>query len=160
MSKAIIGTCVAVLIFAGMSAETQTTKPQESSELKVLDRLVGSWRHEVVEGQANVDEKNGTSTVVAQWSLQGQYLESRVTDPDGKQVALSLMTYDSDARVYKAWIFSSNSPKPDLFTFRWNESKKTLTAKEDLGKGVTRHITIRSIDNDRYEVTATTKGAS
>ena len=157
MSKAIIGTIVAVLIFAGMSGKTQTPK---SPELKVLDHLVGSWRYEVVERQANGDENKSTATTVTKWSLQGQYIESRVTDSDGKQVALNLMTYDSDAGVYNAWAFYPNSPKPFLFTYRWNESKNTLTGNGDLGNGITLQATTRFISDDRYEFTGTTKDAS
>ncbi|MEE9128483.1 MAG: hypothetical protein V3T84_00565 [Phycisphaerales bacterium] len=160
MSRAIIGTVVAVLIFAGMSVETQAPKPPKSPELKVLDHLVGSWRYEVVEGQANGDEKKSTATTVTKWSLQGQYIESRVTDSDGKQVALNLMTYDSDVGVYQAWAFYPNSPKPFLFTYRWNESKKTLTGNGDLGNGITLQATTRFIGNDRYEFTGTMKDAS
>ncbi len=163
MSRAIIGAIVAVLILGGMSAETEppeSPKPLRSPELKVLDRLVGSWRYEIVEGQANGDEKKSTATTVTKWSLQGQYIESRVTDSDGKQVALNLMTYDSDAGVYKAWAFSSDSPKPLLLTYRWNESKKTLTGNGDLGSGITLQATTRFISNDRYEFTGTMKDAS
>ncbi len=47
-------------------ARAQTPK---SPELKVLDRLVGSWRLEEVERQANGDEKKDTGTVVTKWSL-------------------------------------------------------------------------------------------
>ncbi len=157
MSRAIIGMSVVVLILGGISAKAQTPKV---SELKVLDWLVGSWRTETVDRRANGDEEKSTGAAVNKWSLQGRYIELRLTDLDGKQIQLILVTYDSDARVYKTWRFFSNAPKPVLSTLRWNESKKTLTAKEDLGKGVTGHITIRSIDNDRYEVTATTKDAS
>ncbi len=160
MSKAIIGTIVAVLILAGISAVAQTSKPSKSPELKVLDHLVGSWRYEIVEGQVNGDEKRSTATAVTKWSLQGQYIESRVTDSDGKQVALNLMTYDPDAGVYKAWAFYPNSPNPFLFTYRWNESKKTLTGNGDLGNGITLQATTHFISNDRYEFTGTTKDAS
>ncbi len=160
MSRAIISTIAAGLIFGGMSAETKTLKSRESPELKVLDRLIGSWRYEVVEGQANGDEKKSTATTVTKWSLQGQYIESRVTDSDGRQVALNLMTYDSEAGVYKAWAFYPNSPKPLLLTYRWNESKKTLTGDGDLGNGITLQATTRFTGNDRYEFTGTTKDAS
>ena len=160
MSSAIIGTIVAVLLLGGMSAVAQTSKPSKSLELKVLDRLVGSWRYEVVEKQANGDAEKSTATTVTKWSLQGQYVESRVTDSDGKQVALNLMTYDSEAGVYKAWAFYPNSPEPFLFTYRWNESKKTLTGNGDLGNGITLQATTRFISNDQYEFAGTTKDAS
>ncbi len=158
MSRAIIGTSVAVLIFGGMSAKAQTPK---SPELKVLDRLVGSWRIEGVERQANGDEKKITATVVSKWSLQGRYVELRITGSDGKEEALEFWTYDSDAGVYKMWFLGSNSPKPHSFTWRWNESKKTLTSvKEDMGNGITMQMTFRFIGDDRAEYTGTGKDAS
>ncbi len=158
MSRAIIGTSVAVLIFGGMSAKGQTPK---SPELKVLDRFVGSWRGESVERQANGDEKKSSDTSVTKWSLQGRYIEVRATDSDGKEGALELWTYDSDAGVYKMWFFGSNSPKPRSLTWRWNESKKTLTSViEDMGNGITMQMTVRFIGHDRYEYTGTGKDAS
>ena len=133
-------------------ARTQTPK---SPELKVLDRLVGSWRVEIVSGA----EEKSTAAVDTKWSLQGQYIEQRVTDSDGKETALSLLTYDSDAGVYKSWFFSPNLP-PTLSTLRWNESKKTFTGKGDVGNGITVQVDIRFIDNDRFESTATVKDRS
>jgi hypothetical protein len=162
MSRAIIGTSVVVLIFGGMSAKAQTPK---SPELKVLDRLVGSWQ--VVEKQANGDEEKSTATVVTKWILQGRYIELRGTDSDGKQVVLELWTYDSDAGVYKMWVFAPDSPKPVLVTFRWNESKKTLTAgiedvvNAEIPPGFTGgQLTVRFISNDQIEYTVTGKDAS
>ena len=144
------------IIFGGMSAEAQTPSP----ELKVLDRFVGSWRLEVVSGQANGDQEKSTLACVFKWSLQGQYIEARLTDLDGKQIALSLYSYDSDAGVHKMWTFAPNSPKPTLSTLRWNELKKTFTGKGDLGNGITEQSTGRFIGNDRIEWTGTTNNAS
>ncbi len=158
MSRAIIGMSVVVLVFGGMSAKAQTPK---SSELKVLDRMVGSWRVESVSWQGQRDdEEQSTGAVITTWSLQGQYIELRVTDSDGKEELLELITYDSDAGVYKVWAFSPNSPKPAHLTMRWNESKKTLTGKVDLGNGITMQTTLRFIGKDRYKFTTTTKDAS
>ncbi len=134
--------------------------PRDTEHLKVLDRLVGPFRSESVERQANGDEKKSTGTSVTKWSLQGRYVESRGTDSDGKQESLGLWTYDSDAGVYKAWYFLPISPKPIPLTFRWNESTKTFTGKGDFGNGITVQTTIRFIDNDRSEWTATIKDAS
>ena len=158
MSRAIIGTSVAVLIFGGMSAKAQTPK---SPELKVLDRFVGSWRNESVGRQANGEEEKSTDTSVAKWSLQGRYIEERGTDSDGKETFLSLCTYDSDAGVYKTWLFSPNLPPAVFSTLRWNESKKTLTSgKEDVGNGITGQLTVRFIGDDRSEFTVIVKDPS
>lgn len=147
---------VAILWLVPLSvANAQTPK---SPELKVLDRLVGSWRLEEVERQANGDEKKNTAILITKWSLQGRYIEVRGTESDGKkQNSLNLWTYDSDAGVYKMWMFVWNNPNTIPVTWRWNESKKTFTGK---GAGNTMQMTIRFIDNDRYEYTATAKDAS
>ncbi|MFQ5932485.1 MAG: hypothetical protein ACE5MM_08765 [Nitrospiraceae bacterium] len=167
MKRAIIGTSVAVLILAGISggmlAETQTSessKPTKSPELKVLDRLVGSWRFEIVEKQANGDERKSTPTGVGKWSLQGKYLEFRITGSDGKEAILHLFTYDSDARVYNMWTFVPDSQKPTLTPWQWDESEKTLTGQIDLGDGITMAATTHFIADDRWEYTGTTKDAS
>ena len=167
MSRAIIPAFVAVLILAGisggMSAETQTpesSKPTKSPELKVLDRMVGSWRAEVVEVQAGGEDEKATATFVAKWSLQGKYIEFRITDSDGKEVILHLFTYDSDARVYNMWSFVPDSQKPTLTPWQWDESEKTLTGQIDLGDGITMPSTTHFIADDRWEYTGTTKDAS
>ena len=167
MKRAIIGTSVAVLILAGisvgMSAESHTSessKPTKSPELKVLDRMVGSWRFEIVEKQANSEESKSTPTGVGKWSLQGKYVEFKITGLDGKEVILHLFTYDSDSRVYNMWTFMPDSPKPNLTPWQWDESEKTLTGLMDLGDGITMQATTHFIGDDRWEYTATTKDAS
>ncbi len=157
MKRAIIGTSVAVLILAGISAVAQTPK---SPEMMVLDRLVGSWRMEMVEWQPNGDEKKSTGTSVGKWSLQGQYLEIRITGSDGKEDILHFFTYDSEADVYNMWSFTPASPKPGLTTWQWDESEKTLTGQMDMGNGITMHGATHFITNDRFEYAATTKDAS
>ncbi len=163
MKKAIIGTSVAVLIFAGISAVAQTSKPPDSPkspELKVLDRMVGSFRMEIVERQANGAEEENTATGVGKRSLQGQYLEFRIADSDGKEAILHFFTYDSDARVYNMWTFVPDSQKPTLTPWQWDESEKTLTGQMDLGDGITMPSTTHFIADDRWEYTGTTKDAS
>ncbi len=161
MNRLIIVMIMAVLIFGGISAQDQTPKPQEKSpELKVLDRLVGSWRFEIFEKQANGDESMSTPTSIGKWSLQDQYLEFRITGSDGKEAILHLFTYDSDARVYNMWSFVPDSQKPTLTTWQWDESEKTLTGQMDLGGGITMPATTHFIADDRWEYTGTTKDAS
>ena len=137
--------------------KAQTPK---SPELKVLDRMVGSWRLEIVEKQANGDEEKSTATGVGEWSLQGKYVEYRITERDGDEAILHLFTYDSDAGVYNMWSFVPDSQKPTLTTWQWDESEKTLTGQMDLGGGITMRPTTHFIADDRWEYTATTKDAS
>ena len=122
MKRVIIGTSVAVLILAGisggMSAETQSSKQTKSPEQEVLDRLVGSWRLEIVVKQANEDERTSTATAIGKWSLQGKYIEFGISGSDGKEEILHLFTYDSDARVYNMWSFVPDSQKPTLIPWR------------------------------------------
>lgn len=89
MSKAIIGMSVAFVLFRGISAESLQTPT--SPELKVLGRLAGDWRIVGVSRQGDLGESKFTEFGVTKWSLQGRYVEQRVTDSDGKrEVALSL----------------------------------------------------------------------
>ena len=137
----------------------QSSEPK-SPELKVLDRMVGKWRSESVVIQANGDEKKYTEDIVDKWSLQGQYIESRSTDSDGKQIALNLITYDSDEGVHKIWTFLPELPNPLVSKLRLNESKKSFAGQGDLGNGITTQIVIRFIGNDRRETTVTVTDAS
>lgn len=144
----------------GSVAKAQTPK---SPELKVLDRLVGSWRIEVDETMGLPSGIRNGATVVTKWILQGRYIELRVINSDGKQVVQELMTYDSDAGVYNIWVFDQNLPKPGLVTLRWNESKKTFkgtAGNEDVGNGITVHWDMAFIDNDQIDVTGTIKDAT
>jgi hypothetical protein len=100
------------------------------------------------------------TTGVGKWSLQGKYLEFRITGSDGKEAILHLFTYDSDARVYNMWSFVPDSQKPTLTPWQWDESEKTLTGQMDLGGGMTIQAATHFIADDRYEYTATTKDAS
>ena len=137
--------------------KAQTPK---SPELKVLDRMVGSWRLEIVKTQPNGDEEKSMLTAVGKWSLQGKYVEFRITGSDGKEEILHLFTYDSDARVYNMWSFVPDSQKPTLTPWQWDESEKTLTGQIDLGDGITMPSTTHFIADDRWEYTGTTKDAS
>ena len=96
MRRAIIGSGVVVLILAGISAVAQAPKRSEtpqSPELKVLNRLVGSWQMEAVERQPNGDEKIITGTSIGKWALQGQYLMIRIAGSDRKEDILHLFTF-------------------------------------------------------------------
>ena len=137
--------------------KAQTPK---SPELKVLDRMVGSFRMEIVERQANGDEEENTATGVGKRSLQAQYLDFRITESDGKEAILHLFTYDSAAGVYNMWSFVPDSPKPTLTTCQWDESEKTLTGQMDMGAGSTMQMATHFITNDRWEYAVTTKDAS
>jgi hypothetical protein len=145
---------------SSVNAPSHQSSEPKSPELKVLDRMVGTWRSESVIKQANGDEKKYTEDIVEKWSLQGQYIESRSTDSDGKLIALNLITFDSDEGVYKIWTFLPELPKPLVSKLRWNESKTSFTGKGDLGNGITTQIVIRFIGNDRRETTVTAKDAS
>ncbi len=137
--------------------KAQTPK---SPELKVLDRMVGSFRMEIVERQANGDEEENTATGVGKWSLQGTYLEFRIAGSDGKEDILHFFTYDSAAGVYNMWSFVPISPKPGLTTWQWDESEKTLTGQMDMGNGITMQAATHFVTDDRFEYTATTKDTS
>jgi len=144
----------------GSVAKAKTPK---SPELKVLDRLVGSWSIEADETMGLPSGIRNGATVVTKWILQGRYLELQVINSDGKQVVQELMTYDADAGIYKIWAFDQNLPKPALVTLQWNESKKAFTGTagiEDVGDGIKVQWDMAFVENGLIEVTGTIKDAS
>jgi len=142
---------------SGLPGEAQEAVTiQQSPELKVLGRYVGSWQWQVVSKPAEwtPDKTMMTSTAKVEWTLRGRMIQDKGVMSPGNLHALTLMAYDSENKVYKLWWFDSNGNIPrGENRGRWDEATQTLTWKESWPNGITITRTDRFIGKDMLERT-------
>lgn len=119
-------------------------------ELKLLDRLVGTWDWEVKAKPAEWNPKGGrtTGTLTRKWTLNGRFLQESGGNSDNPNIAF--WTYDTQKRAYRLFMFDAAGFKSE-FTGQWDETTKKLTWETDLGNGITARGTNRFLDNDNDE---------
>jgi hypothetical protein len=148
---------VGVFLFSGLPSEAQeVTTVQQSPELKVLQRFVGSWEWEVVLQPAEwTPEKTMmTGTAKVEWILCGRMIQDKGILAPGNLHGLTLMAYDSENKVYQQWWFASdgNIPRGEI-RGKWDEATQTFTWRERRSNGITSTKTDRFIDKDTLERT-------
>jgi hypothetical protein len=123
------------------------------AEMKVLQRLIGTWDAAAVARPAvwTPKEVRTTSKVVRKWALDGRLLQDTSEISDGSE-ALSLLTYDPARKAYRSWWFNSEG-HTSKSTAQWDAASKTLSFKADLPDGLTSHASVRFIDQDRHDWT-------
>jgi hypothetical protein len=131
------------------------------SELKVLDRLAGTWdvTSHAKQAEWTPMEERVTSKVVRTWvlnrtylqdtSVQNTTLEGTLTGDDGKQ-SLSLFTYDPQRAAYRSWWFSSDG-YTSKSTGQWDAASNTLRTTSTLPAGQTSVGSVRFTDDDHHE---------
>ncbi len=115
--------CLALLPFAALADDGPTP---EIPELAALLRYVGEFDIEVTQSVFGLSTGEGT----AHWTLGGRFLEQEgtmtATDGSGTFSAKSLYTYDSQARVYRSWTFTSTGVAIER-TGTFDAATQTLT---------------------------------
>lgn len=98
-----------------------------------LKFLLGDWTsHETTKGADGKEipfDLKGTNT----WVLEGTALqmdESFEVPGQGKFSNKFLLSYDKGAKLYRAWWFSSSSPKPLVFSGQRTEKAFVLTQED------------------------------
>src|SRR5262245_36765285 len=99
---------VAFGLLCGVSSLDGETKaqsgPAKTPELKVLDRLVGQWKDEMI--FLVPKEEPLTATYTNRWVLDGRFLWSEGMS-DGKILDIQIMTYEPGKKEYHKWFFGS-----------------------------------------------------
>ena len=112
---------------------------QGPAEQRVLERFLGAW-----ETQAtihNLTPTTGEHTThgkgVCRATLLGRYFEFCTESDSNRQADLQVMTYDSQIRVFRQWVFSSDGYYHEA-QGAWNASTATLRweGKTDRGSFV------------------------
>jgi hypothetical protein len=116
-----------------------------SPEITKLGFLVGDWTSKeraLRPGQPPVDF---TLTGKNEWALGGTHLkiEETLEIPNvGKRYNLIVMTYDAQAKLYRAWWHTAGNPRPMVFTGGFDGSKLVLTSEPAAtGAGATLRVT-------------------
>lgn len=129
-----LAVCIAASVLGAGDA------PKRSSELQVLDYLIGDW--ETVVTVKETGEKS-TSIQTRKWSRDGTFVLSEELDISAKEESHFLVTYDPTVRKYRACFMNKGATVPLLGT--WDESNKTMTWKSsDIAfkhEGVHRRVT-------------------
>ena len=123
---------------------------QESSpppEMKVLERLLGTWKVESI-GKIP-EETRSTSTHRRELVLDGRFVQDKAFDDKGKPISMGMFTYDSNRRAYRYWFFQSQGVIESTGT--WDKSSQTLTFISKPGGGATGTITLRFSDETTFD---------
>ena len=138
---------------SGSATSRKTTKTQQSQELIVLQRFIGSWQWQVVSRPADTSKSFALAfTDKVEWILRGRMIEHKMTWSPGNAHGLSLVTYDAEKREYREWHFESNGSIPRGENGgKWDESTQTLSLNGADPDGATTAQTLRFIDSDTID---------
>lgn len=129
-------------------------------EMKVLEKMVGTWKSENVLKVAPDGSTPATSTSTAKTSLilGGRFIENKNYGADGALQNTMIFGYDDRAKVYRQWLFSSNGDTLES-EGTWNEEAKILTFVKEGGghKGV---FAIHFVDDNTMHSTIVWKDAA
>jgi hypothetical protein len=119
------------------------------AELKVLDRMIGTWDTITVQRPAEWTPVGGqsTATVTREWILNGRFVMDTSLHSNGDE-SISLIGYDPGQKVYRSWWFNSLGHRNDS-RGHWNETSRTLSTRAELEDGKTTRSTVRFTDSDR-----------
>lgn len=124
--RSVLGACLVFLVWQiSLTARSQDTAVLPLPELKPLEHFIGTWEitARLPDGQS-LKGKN-----VCSWILGGRFLQIHTTllSPDGTSSVemMSLLTYDTQKRVYRRWIFVSNGSVSEG-EGTWDEATRTL----------------------------------
>jgi hypothetical protein len=134
------------------AAEPAKSRPPE---LKVLERLVGTWNSESVSrvSEWTPAEARAKGFLTREWVLDGQFLQEKGKHSNGDSIVM--FSYDVQKKMYRSWFFTSDGNTTETQGL-WDESAKILTFSSDLN-GLKNTSTIKFIDEDTHQWTAVVK---
>jgi hypothetical protein len=144
---------VALLMHADVRGQESNAPP----EMKVLERLLGTWKVEQITRVP--EETRSTNTVKRELVLGGRFVqEMGGFDNEGKPTHMGMYTYDSNRKSYRYWFFLSGGFYTES-TGSWDESRQTLTFTNTLPGGATGVITLRFSDETTFVFSIISKDA-
>jgi hypothetical protein len=119
------------------------------AELKVLDRMIGTWNTVSVQKPAEWTPAGGRSTamVTREWILNGRLVMDTSLHSDGQE-SVALIGYDPGQKIYRSWWFNSLGHRNDS-RGQWNEGSQTLSYRTELEDGKSMHSSVRFADANR-----------
>jgi hypothetical protein len=128
-----------------------TPAAQLSPELKVLDRLAGTW-DVTAHGKKAVwtpEEGSMKSKVVRSWVLNRGYLQDVSKADDGTE-SMSLFTYDPKRGEYRSWWFASDGYTSKSIG-QWDAASNSMRLRSTLPEGQTSAGSVHFTDDDHHE---------
>jgi len=149
--------CVATLAFAASGAAPRGKQPSlldrpraTAAQLKVLDRLVGTWDVRVTV-RAPLP---GTVTYAEtyEWVLDRQFLRCETTVKSDGTKELSMTTYDAAAGSYHVWVFSTSNGAYELPFGAWDAQTRSMdwTSGPNTQLSFTSHWTFPDANTRRW----------
>jgi hypothetical protein len=130
--------CSSALASADQAKES-AVDPAKPAELKVLDRLIGTWTDEAtlkVPASTPKEERERSNTRI-EWSGNGWFVQIRDRSTDGKRDDLQVLTFDPKKKVFRRWYFYSYGNVSEA-TGQWDDKTNMLTwTGDNLGDGLT-----------------------
>jgi hypothetical protein len=125
--------------------------PPLSTQLKVLERLAGSWDSVAVSKPAEWTPKEvrTTSKITRKWVLDGHFLHEASEISDGQE-GFSLLTFDPQMKKYRSWWFYSEG-NFSKSVGEWDAVAETMSFSSDLDDGLVSRSSLRFIDDDHHD---------
>jgi hypothetical protein len=127
--------------------------PKRSAEVQVLDRFIGNWETEI-SVKPTGDKFNTTES--RKWSREGTFVLSEDLNVTTKKEAHFLLTYDSNAKAFRACYIDEGNAV--IFLGTWDEGSQTIKWASPDGAGAKHTGTYRFIDKDHVEWSMTVTG--
>ena len=144
---------VGVYLLAALPGEAQeATTTEQSTELKVFDHYPGNWRQTATLFKAEWTPKQTQLTFTASRTriLDGRFMETKLSGPEGTPNHLILKTYDAQRKSYRRWDFNSNGQASESIG-KWDADAKSMTWSHTMDDGLTNTTTDRHVDADTME---------
>jgi hypothetical protein len=119
------------------------------AELKVLDRMIGTWDTVSIQKPAEWTPEGGRTTakVKREWILDGRLVMDTSLHGDGQE-SIALVGYDPGQKVYRSWWFNSLGHRNDS-RGQWNEAAQTLSYRTDLADGKSMQSSVRFAEENQ-----------
>lgn len=119
------------------------------AELKVLDRMIGTWDTVTVQKPAEWTPDGGrsTATVTREWILNGRFVMDTSLHSNGDE-SVAIIGYDAGQKVYRSWWFNSLGHRNDS-RGQWNAATNSLSYRTDLEDGKSMQSSVRFADANK-----------
>jgi hypothetical protein len=160
MRSAILPLAALIALSAGAARADDPPKPPE---LKVLDRLVGTWDEVLTNKPTEWTPKAERSTSVTKksWALGGRFVRMEGAWMPAKTEFVSYITFDPSTREYRTWYFDAANSMPRGSTRgTWDEAARTITwaGTDEAGNKMTGKTTFHDADTQEWTVVTTDPG--
>jgi hypothetical protein len=139
----------AAIVAAWLKNDAAADRP---AELKVLERMIGTWDEVSIQKPAVWTPEGGriTAKVTRQWILDGRLMMDTSILSDGRE-SINLRGFDPRSKAYRSWWFNSEGHR-NTATGTWNEKSQTISWVSKLDDGKTMHFSIRFANRNQEVV--------